>query len=63
MRWNVILRFSDFHAGVCRLRDYSALRASPLRGRPAGVQRRCATLSNPDFLLSGVRIGTECGGS
>ncbi len=21
MRWNVILRFSDFRAGVCRLRD------------------------------------------
>jgi MFS family permease len=24
----------------CRLRDYSALRASPLRGRPAGVEQR-----------------------
>ncbi len=35
MRWNVILRFSDFHAGVCRLRDYSALRASP-SGSPCG---------------------------
>jgi len=41
------------------LRDYSALRASPLRGRPSGVQRRCATLSNPYFSLSGVRILTN----
>jgi hypothetical protein len=40
-------------AGICRLRDYSALRASPLRGRPAGDQRRCATLSNPACLSVG----------
>ena len=43
-------------SGICRLRDYSALRASPLRGRPAGDQRRCAPLSNPACMLSGVRI-------
>jgi hypothetical protein len=38
--------------------DYSALRASPLRGRPAGDRhRRCAALaSNRACFLSAVRI-------
>ena len=30
----------------CRKEDYSALRASPLRGRPAADQIGCANLSN-----------------
>jgi len=38
------------------LRDYSALRASPLRGRPAADRRRCAAASNPCYSLErGVR--------
>ena len=44
----------------CRLRDYSALRASPLRGRPAGDQLGgTAKLSNPACFMSGVR--PSCG--
>ena len=33
-----IIRHRRTGKGICRLRDYSALRASPLRGRPSGVQ-------------------------
>jgi hypothetical protein len=46
-------------AGVCRLRDYSALRASPF-GSPSQSLRRstgpAAQLSNPTCSMSGVRI-------
>jgi hypothetical protein len=37
----------------CRKEDYSALRASPLRGRPAGDQIGCANLSNRLFVRQG----------
>ncbi len=40
--WRGRKKFANWLPGT----DYSALRASPLRGRPAGDQRRCATLSN-----------------
>src|SRR5580704_15448279 len=46
----------QFLRWVCRLRDYSARCASPLRGRPSGDQRRFAALSNPACFMSGVRI-------
>ena len=47
-----------------RLRDYSALRASPASlgaaVEDAGVQLRLtAKLSNPTFLMSGVRIKSD----
>jgi hypothetical protein len=42
--------------------DYSALRASPLRGRPAGDRRRCAASSNRIVYVGGSnydRTATE----
>jgi hypothetical protein len=40
--------------------DYSALRASPLRGRPSGVQLGLAAkLSNRPCFKSAVRIAAE----
>ena len=60
--WNQMCGVSDMPCGICRLRDYSALRASPTRfarGRrryaPAFnvAARRCRTLL---VFLSGVRI-------
>jgi hypothetical protein len=35
-------------------RDYSALRASPLRGRPAADRRCCAASSSPCYSLESV---------
>jgi hypothetical protein len=41
---------------VCRLRDYSALRASPLRGRPSGViSARCVDIRPTRIELSQTR--------
>jgi hypothetical protein len=41
--------------GFCRLRDYSALRASPLTGPPCGRSTSLRDVVEPIFFMSGVR--------
>src|SRR5277367_4284398 len=43
----------------CRKEDYSALRASPLRGRPAGAQIGFADLSNRLFVCQGFELSAS----
>jgi hypothetical protein len=41
---------------ACRLKDYSALRASPFGVALSGDRRHCVASSNPACFMSGVRI-------